>query len=398
MKVLITGAQFHNKGAQSLLFSLMSELYHRFSDVMIYYLPLDWQKEYGENIYRFTPVYDDEAYRDVQGGYKQLKRRVKQRILKKQSGIHAVKLHTLWDTIDVLFDVSGYQLTSKLNIAGNYRLLRYIETAKAHNVKVFLLPQSFGPFAYDEPGMDERIRSALKKADLIFAREQEGKNLLEEKYGISENVRLSPDLVLQSREDPCVIYQGAYAETYQEIKTKDNVGIIPNRQTVIHGNRDTVLHVYKTLIDALLDKNKNVYIFRHSDDLQLCRDIYAMYTEESKVYLVEEEMDCFAYCAFVKQFDFLIASRYHAVVHAYKQHVPVLILGWAEKYIELATLFDQLQFAFDITDTRNLEKLSAAAVYLAENYREESGKLRQTLEQFQTHNTCLEQCLELLKR
>lgn len=33
MNVLITGAQFHNKGAQSLLFTVMSELRSRYENV-----------------------------------------------------------------------------------------------------------------------------------------------------------------------------------------------------------------------------------------------------------------------------------------------------------------------------------------------------------------------------
>lgn len=43
MNVLITGTQFHNKGTQSLLFTVMSELRSRYGDVEI-----QWRNIYAQ--------------------------------------------------------------------------------------------------------------------------------------------------------------------------------------------------------------------------------------------------------------------------------------------------------------------------------------------------------------
>lgn len=42
MNILITGAQFSNKGAQSMLFTVVNEIRYRYPGANIYYLPLDY--------------------------------------------------------------------------------------------------------------------------------------------------------------------------------------------------------------------------------------------------------------------------------------------------------------------------------------------------------------------
>ena len=58
MNVLVTGAQFNNKGAQSLLFTVMSQLRNQYDDVEIYYLPIDDCFSYTPDIYKFHVVFE----------------------------------------------------------------------------------------------------------------------------------------------------------------------------------------------------------------------------------------------------------------------------------------------------------------------------------------------------
>ena len=51
MKVMITGAQFNNKGAPSLLFTVVDQLKKRFSDIAIYYLHIDDYWTYDKEEY-----------------------------------------------------------------------------------------------------------------------------------------------------------------------------------------------------------------------------------------------------------------------------------------------------------------------------------------------------------
>ena len=158
-------------------------------------------------------------------------------------------------------------------LISNLRLLRYVKDAKKNGAKVILMPQSFGPFNYKDQKskIDHRITEVLPKADLVFARENEGKEFLENIYHLS-NVEISLDTVLQASDikiENVFVNKGSIELPI--LQTKSNVGIIPNEQTVNHGDATKVLKVYKEIIKKLLSLKRNIYIFRHSDDLKLCR-------------------------------------------------------------------------------------------------------------------------------
>lgn len=406
MKVLVTGAQFHNKGAQSLLFSVMDMLRKKYDDVDIYFMPLDDIREYPQDTYKFQLVYgrwDAHMYEN-----QPMKRpyiialALVRRVIRKGSVRlrDVVQLHKILPEMDLVVDVSGYQLTSKFSNEANNMLLDYIDEAARYNIPIILMPQSFGPFNYerDKDKMLKRIASTLKKANLIFAREEDGKSLLEKDFNLT-NVKLAPDLVLQAGElDWENIYYHKPSLNLPAMKTSGNVGIIPNSETVKHGNEAAILALYKDIIQNLLNLGKTVYIFRHSNDLDLCKKIYSEFNNVSNVQLIENDFDCIEYSEFVKSFDFIIASRYHAVVHAYKQNVPSIILGWAVKYSSLAYLFDQSQFVYDISSIHGagdyvdivqaVRKMSSLYLHEKEVIKDANRKME---------NKCIEACDAILK-
>ncbi|OUZ23677.1 hypothetical protein A5867_001362 [Enterococcus sp. 6D12_DIV0197] len=81
----------------------------------------------------------------------------------------------------------------------------------------------------------------------------------------------------------------------------------------------------------------------------------------------------------IQQFDYAIASRFHSVVHSYKEKVPCLILGWAIKYQELAKLFDQSQYVLDVRNDINLKEIKNCISELDQNCFEESVKIKNVL-------------------
>lgn len=406
MNVLITGAQFTNKGAQSLLFSAMDQLRKHDDEVEIYYLPMDGWRAYCPGEYRFHLVYDDQSWMDMTDILRKMKRSAEifsEKLFqgRNMKAADVTLLHELWPKLDALIDVSGYQLSSKWKAVTNRRFLRYVQTAEAHQIPVILMPQSFGPFDYGkrQQEMDRSIAAALQKADLVFAREREGYELLRSRYQL-EHVELCPDLVLQSGEPDWrnICYRKPQLD-YPHLSAGHHVGIVPNFQTMEHGDRQTTLNIYKRVIARLVEHGKEVYIFRHSEDLAMCEEIYGMFEGAEQVHLLRDEISCLAYSAFVRQFDYVIASRFHAVVHAYKESVPAVILGWAVKYQELAAHFEQQNYVFDITNTRKdqTDLLLRAIDQMEQAYPAERERIRGNLEQLQ-RNTCFDRCWSILDR
>ena len=408
MNVLITGAQFANRGAQSMLFTVVNEVRSRYEDAEFFYLPLDYFKEecfaHCED-YRFNFVYDDLALYDypIKYGFAgKIKRRAdSKKISGRISKYNVLHLSNIWDMIDVLVDVSGYSLTSKFGISSINRMLRHIRKAQSLGVPVIIMPQSYGPLNFGDKTetVCKEIGETFSKIDLLFAREQEGKEVLENECSVT-NAILSPDIVLQAKK---IEWENVFAEkpelNVRRLGTSGNVGVIPNGETVKNGNKEFVLSCYKKLIEQLRGRGREVYIFRHSDDLSLCRDIYALVESDEHCHLIEDEMDCLAYGEFVKQFDFIIASRFHSVVHAYREGIPSLVLGWAIKYQELTKLLGQEKYAFDITKANEedmaamLEKLDC----LTENHAAEAKLINEKLSAVR-EKSCFDLCWEVMDK
>lgn len=405
MNVLITGAQFGNKGAQSMLFTVVNEVRDRYPSADFFYLPLDYYKEECfQNLesFRFHFVIDDKAGQDfpTKFGAPQVAFRnanIRKILRNAQRHGEVLALSKLWDKLDVLIDVSGYSLTSKFGISSINRVLRMIQTAKAHGVKTILMPQSYGPFDFSED-VCMRIGSALKEVDLLFAREEDGVKQLREHCGVENKAILSPDIVLQAKEiDWKNVFTAEPKLQYPVLKTTGNVGIVPNGETVRNGKHDVVLSTYRMILIELRAAGKEVYIFRHSNDLPLCREIYDLVKDDAHCHLIEDEIDCLSYGPFVRQFDFIVASRFHSIVHAYREHVPALVLGWAIKYQALTALLGQEAYVFDITANQESDSLdiSRQLCKLMESHAEESKRIELELLKIQKDN-CFDRCRTVL--
>ena len=399
MNVLVTGAQFHNKGAQSLLFSLMTELYYRYKNVEIYYLPIDDCFKYETEKFRFHVVFDDLAYLDyihvgknVSSGLYRCAKEITKWMIRHYKN-HILRLSRVWSMIDFVIDISGYALTSNFELRGTYRYIRHINDARKRGIPVVLMPQSFGPFEYNDEKIKNQVSNALNSVKMIFAREADGVTALGN-IGVTRNVHQSVDLVLQSRNiDWKCVYIVKPTSFVSNLQTENNVAIIPNTQLYRYGEKTNILKIYRVIIEAVLKHGKNVYIFRHSNDLAACEDIYEMFADCENVHLIRQEMSCLDYSTFIRQFDFIVASRFHSIVHAYREGIPAFVLGWAVKYYNLAALFQQEKFVFNVTtmnvdeDTEMIKHLESLLV----DFSREKTVIQQNLGQIQSNN-CYDLC------
>ena len=77
----------------------------------------------------------------------------------------------------------------------------------------------------------------------------------------------------------------------------------------------------------------------------------------------------------IKQFDFVIASRYHSIVHAYKNGVPALVIGWATKYSELLGNFGQLDYFSDCRSNINIDEMGNKLEKMMQDYKHEGERI-----------------------
>ncbi len=394
-KFMIVNANFNNKGAQSMLITTISAIRRFFPDASIYFA-----NTYGENADNYKVIsvpYSYDAQMISLGGAQSIRSCIRSVLkalhkgFKKNVGaFQEFDIKKLFPDLTAIFDVSGFNLGDKWSVDIHKRYFNNIKLAKKYSIPMYLMPQSFGPFCYsdDKKYLMEDMQKLLPYPKVIFAREKEGKRLLEETFGL-QNVILSTDLVLQnsSLQLDSVFYK--MPELNLPIITeKHNVGIIPNKQCFNFEDRENILGIYERIIDMLLSNGKNIYIFRHSsEDLEFCNMIKEGFPENDKVTVLDNDFSCLEYDVFVRQFDFIVCSRFHGIVHAYRNGVPCIALGWAVKYKELAENVSQGQYVLNIADESvSIDRLDAMLSDMLKNHIAESEIIKKKITEIQRSN------------
>ncbi len=391
--IMIVGANFRNKGAQSMLFITMDEIRKRQPNANIFFMTYE---DMDFSNYRFIKQYYNTEAKAVVLNRSALFVKIKStakdliKFLLGRKGnlwqINSVK--KIMPLIDIIVDISGFNIGKRWSAIAQEDYLDNIRIAKKYGIPIYLMPQSFGTFDYPEDTkyIIQEIKELFPYPKKIFAREKEGYQLLAGLFGLS-NVEQSSDLVLQNKGVSLEnIFKVPPVVNVPKVK-KNAVGIIPNLQCFIHGDKDYNLEIYKAVIKKLLEKRKTIYLFRHSfEDFDLCKEIYNYVNNESVVVL-PNDFSCIEYDEFIKQFDFIVCSRYHGIVHAYRNSVPGILLGWAVKYLELAELLGQDQYAFDITKSEtNISDILAAVDKMCNDFKKESYTIKTNLESIQNDN------------
>lgn len=385
--ILITGGNLKNKGAQSMIFITVDEMRKRFPDKEIVVVSDPDATGDPGKIQGYDFIFRDSVciygwkYKLIQHRYGKLDRMHDAAKIRKNT--------------DMIVDISGYTFGSNWSFISNILAAYRACCAKKLGIPVYYMPQSFGPF--DWKGLtghlaDCCIRKWLPYAAVLYVREQEGLELIKKHYGF-QNAALSADLVLQNRGiDRKHIYTEGKDDHEQKLSQigsirKNSVAILPNIRNMKYGNPEELMRVYGAVIDHLLAAGKNIYLIRHAtEDITVCREIKEQYPNEEHVLLIEQDVDCLEYEELIRNFDYLVASRYHAIVHAYKQGIPCIVLGWAVKYQELLNKVQQSSYAVDVRKQIDIAGLLKMLDCMNENFRQESETIRENLQMIQKQN------------
>lgn len=387
--VVITGGDLKNKGAQAMTFITVDEIRQRFPKEKIYLASGTGTEEDKLKAKPFRFEIIDAAICDLKGlacvnPFMRL-------LLKMRYGneVYREEYRKFWQETDMLIDISGYSIGTDWGIRASLLAALRGKIAALFGAKVYYMPQSFGPCdfgGFKGKCVELLLKRWLSCADVLFAREKQGYDLLAGKYGL-KNVRLSCDLVLQNKKiDLKNVYKTIPDIHPFEVKPR-SMAVIPNAKTLRFGQEDKLMSLYQTIINRMLDKKYVVYLIFHSnEDQRICSRLKDIFTAEERVLLVRDELSCIAYGQLVRQFDFVVTSRYHSIVNAYKEGVPCIVLGWAAKYAELLSLFKQEKFVFDVRGALDESKFLAMIGEMETNYALHSMEIMKKLKELQKEN------------
>lgn len=390
--ILITGGELFNKGAQAMTFITIDELKSRFPGKEIILLSkIDYErKKEDKSKYSFEilPINIGLVFELLGGCYKMIWR-FKAKSQNKQK--YTPFIHTLKKILNdtyAIVDISGYALSSQWGVGGTVEYLTKIILAKKYGIKVYLMPQSFGPFSYKgaaKPIINYLLKKYMNYPEVIYAREKEGYNYLHNDYKLT-NVKKTYDLVLLNK---AVNLSNIYKVTpkISVFNNAKDIAIVPNVRNFDHGNTEKIMLLYDTIINKLINMGKIVCIARHSyEDIEACKMIKKRFMDNDNVVLIDDDMSCIEFDQLVKKFDFIIGSRFHSIVHAYKNGVPCIAIGWATKYHELLKSFKQEKFIFDVRNNIDIESVEKAVDIMSEQHKKESEIISSILKEIQIYN------------
>lgn len=397
MNYLLIGAEFNNKGAEAMTLVALKNIYDNDKNANVF-LFSDWTrpsfKLKKELTYLNIPLWYVRKLcgrKNVRCYKQRIKDFIKFFIPGKKSAFGTYnKIKKMLKTIDITIDISGFAFSSKWGDEDTIDWISQIDLMEKLGSKVYLMPQSFGPFDYESNFVLEYGKRVLSKCELICAREQTGYNLLKE-LGLN-NISLQADSVLSSNIfDIDILIENYNNNERMYIERENNIAIIPNARLIDRGGMDVnlLLKFYKYIIDNYVEQY-DFYLFAHAgEDIALCNLIKENYKTDNRVKLIDYVLPSFVFEKFVANMNFIVASRFHAIVHAYKENVPAIVLGWADKYKGLVLDVDQQKYQIDLN---YYDEAISAVNEMADNYKSESEIIKTRVIDIQKQN-----CYNFLK-
>jgi len=387
-KIIVTGAGFGNMGAEAMIFVVVNELRHLYKDVKIIVANSGKCPNRYKDTKEFEYVETGKSEYYYIASKKEKAKWILKTIYSKIRGRKTINLRTferVAKDADAIIDISGFALGDQWSDVNCLTFLSRIQLAKDIQIPIILMPQSFGPFNFQGKQkllILKKIDELMSYPQRIYTREKQGYELLKNSYHLN-NVKMASDIVLSSKED-VKDGNGIYTSRGEQFKIKQNsIAIIPNAHCYDYG-KDKIIDLYEEIIKHLLSTGKYVYLIRHSKaDENVCQKVKKVFEDDPNVILCNNIASCFEFSDIIKEFKFVIASRYHSVVHSYKKNTPCIVIGWATKYHELLKSMGQDGYFNDIRTTITPSEVIKMIKRMDDNIDKERAIIGERLEGIQ---------------
>ena len=317
MLIEVRGVQFVNKGAELMLHAVLKKVGEAFPDASFAMAPSGkgdyvkrarlglyqkvWLKKYGMHLEWVIP---------------QKLRRLFGLILDKE--------------VDLVLDASGFTYSDQCLASSSVNMASHVKRWKKRGATVVLLPQAFGPFTSTETR--NAFAFVVANSDLVFARDEVSYQHLIGLVGEQENIHQSPDFtnvvpgVLPDNPDK---YRGRFC-------------LIPNCRMVRDTSRresEQYPSFCAMCLRLLIELGQRPFILIHEGegDVRIAETILGKVEEDIEIVKDGDALrikGLLGLCAGV------ISSRFHGLVSALSQGVPVLATGWSHKYEMLLREYD----------------------------------------------------------
>lgn len=323
MKIVLSGVETNNKGAELMLYAILQEIESKFPDAIVYISEMS-----------------------IRQGISYVKTNLDLRLLAIEKLINKIHLNGILYRLglpkincmslvkaDYYLDASGFLFSDQTNLFGTKpeEWKHLLKKQKRHGAKIVFLPQAFGPFELEST--KKTIGIISQYSNIIIAREQVSFEYLKNTGLVDmRKVRKYPDFTS--------LVPGKFPSYYNHLK--NGVCVIPNERMIQKGMIS--LDGYITLLLKIINKAKNngrcVYLLNHEgvgdEKLALmCK------SKLNNMIDVVTGLDAFEVKGIISSAYLVISSRFHGVASALNSCVPCLSTSWSHKYEQLFSDYDQ---------------------------------------------------------
>lgn len=243
---------------------------------------------------------------------------------------------------------------------------------KKNGAKIIYLPQAYGPFTTSS--LINHIRKIEIYVDLFYARDVPSFNYLKNQFLNNDNIIHAPDFTN--------IYEVKKNNYYNNYFV-----IIPNHRIIEKTKiaNKNYTEVLKHAAIMAYSRGLKILFLNHEGilDRKIIDEVVQMLDFKVKI---EDCLPPDQIKAIIKAAFAVMSSRYHGVVSALSQGIPVAVMGWSHKYEELMKDYNAEEFLINCDLTKEtigkLEKILNS---------KENDKIRKTLDIYSENQKLLTQ-------
>lgn len=341
MKIVLSGVETNNKGAELMLYAILQEIERKWPKADVYIPPyrvkqgLDYVKTNLDFHYTSSPLLSKIIRKFRIGGIFR-KLHISPSILARLDIVKGAE----W-----FFDGSGFAFGDQWKLTDvRINLWRYrLKPLKDSGCNVVFLPQALGPA--EKPESKKAFAMLGEYASIIMPREQVSYNYVR-KSGVVDmsKVRMFTDFTS--------LVEGTFPKGFEHLK--DGICVIPNMKMISQGRIS--FESYVSLLTAIIEKARKsghpVYLLNHEGikDEELC---YRCKESLGGNIDVVTGINALEVKGLIASAYAVLTSRFHGLASALNCCVPSLATSWSHKYEEL---FRDYGITDSVLPLNNLDK------------------------------------------
>lgn len=321
MKIVLSGVETNNKGAELMFYAILQEIERKYPDAIVYIPYLNIKQGFGyisTSLHlQFTPfsrlIYKTHLTAVFRQLHLPLRWLYRANVVK-----HA----------DFFMDASGFHFSDQKKNFTPAKVERWKVILKKYSkqgTRIVFLPQAFGPAV--KKNTLNGLKCISKYADLIMPREQVSYSYLEQS-GVMDmsKVRLQTDFTS--------LVEGRFPAKYSHLR--DGVCIIPNMRMIDTGvcSKEQYVSLVSRIIEVASESGHPVYLLNHEgkEDKQLAYECIKGIRNHIEVV---SGLNALEVKGLIASAYLVLSSRFHGVASSLNSCVPCLATSWSHKYQEL---------------------------------------------------------------